>query len=210
MLRKTALCVTIAAAALAQESAPSGLLKGTLLTWSGSGTGGAFTFLGSENRVYSCSYDQKTYMERDNQRITFSRTEKGDRMEIVSDRRPGSSLCYARTVHIIDPPQTHLVPGVRPRPKDAPSMSPLTHHGNLTFSGVVLRVTQDFLVLKSRNGEHQTIRLRSDTRFLAEGQISSSGNLRANTKVFVQAGKNLDNEVEAYQVVWGEILQPEE
>jgi hypothetical protein len=29
-----------------------------------------------------------------------------------------------------------------------------------------------------------------------------------NTRVFVRAGKSFDNEVEAYQVVWGEILQP--
>jgi len=42
-----------------------------------------------------------------------------------------------------------------------------------------------------------------------EGQPAEVGSLRANLVVFVRAGKNLDQEVEAYQVVWGEILQPE-
>jgi len=65
------------------------------------------------------------------------------------------------------------------------------------------------LYLRSRAGERSAIRLRPDTRFLMEGQPSELGSLRANLVVFVRAGKNLDNEVEAYQVVWGEILQPE-
>jgi hypothetical protein len=206
---KTALCLLLAAAALAQESAPPGLLRGVLLSWSAAADGGAFTFLGFENRVYSCSYDQKTYMERDNQRITFARAEKGDRLEIVSDRRPGSPLCYARTVHILNDPRAYLMPGVRPRPKE-PAFATLTPRANLTFTGVVVRVTSATLTLRSRSGEHQLIHVRPDTRFLGEGQVAGPGSLRANTMVFVRAGKNLDDEVEAYQVIWGGILHPEE
>lgn len=200
----------LAATALAQESAPPGLLRGMLLSWSATAGAGAFTFLGFENRVYSCSYDQKTYLERDSQRITFARAEKGDRLEVVTDRPAGSSLCYARTVHILENPRTYLVPGVRPRPKDSPAFARPTPHGDLTFTGVVVRVTPVILTLRSRSGEHRLIHLRPDTRFLGEGQVADVGSLRANTTVFVRAGKNLDNEVEAYQVIWGEILHPEE
>ena len=33
-------------------------------------------------------------------------------------------------------------------------------------------------------------------------------NLPVNTVVFIRGGRNLYDEVEAYQVIWGEILQP--
>ena len=200
----------LATAALAQENAPPGLLRGVLLSWSAAADGAAFTFLGFENRVYSCSYDQKTYMERNNQRTTFARAEKGDRLEIVADHRPGSGLCYARTVHILDDPRSYLVPGVRPRPKESSTFATLTPRGDLTFTGVVVRLTPATLTLRFRSGEHKLIRLRADTRFLGDGQLAGPGSLRANTMVFVRAGKNLDDEVEAYQVIWGEILHPEE
>jgi hypothetical protein len=211
MLPKSALCLMLATAAMAQENAPSGLLRGVLLSWSAAADGGAFTFVASENRVYSCSYDRKTYMERDNQRSTFASAQKGDRLEIVTDRRPGSSLCYARTVHVLEVPRAYLVPGVRPRPKESgAAFATLPPRGNLTFTGVVVRVTPETLTLRSRSGERQTIHLRPDTSFLGEGQVSSPGSLHANTTVFVRAGRNLDDQVEAYQVIWGEILQPEE
>ena len=28
------------------------------------------------------------------------------------------------------------------------------------------------------------------------------------TRVFVRAGKNLDDQVEAYQIIWGDIMEP--
>jgi hypothetical protein len=66
------------------------------------------------------------------------------------------------------------------------------------------------LYMRSRDGERSSIRLRPDTRYLMEGEPAEIGSLRANLVVFIRAGKNLDNEVEAYQVVWGQILQPEQ
>ena len=205
------LCAAIlAGTALGQESAPPGLLRGVLLSWSATAGAGAFTFLGFENHVYSCSYDQKTYLERDSLPITFARAEKGDRLEVVTDRPAGSSRCYARTVHILENPRTYLTPGVRPRPKASATFATVTPHGDLTFTGVVVRVTPAILTLRSRSGEHKLIHLRPDTRFLGEGQVADAGSLRANTTVFVRGGKNLDDEVEAYQVIWGEILHPEE
>jgi len=37
-----------------------------------------------------------------------------------------------------------------------------------------------------------------------------AADLKPNTRVFVRAGKNLEDQIEAYQIVWGEILQPTE
>ena len=205
-------CIMILAAtatALAQESAPSGFLRGQLLSWTGTPRLGQFTFQAAENHLYFCSYDDKTYFEREKRHITIAGAEKGDRLEIVSDHRQGSNVCYARTVHIMDEPRVVKLPGVQPRPRPLTPPDLAATRGTLSFSAVVLKVTPEMLYLRSRAGERSAIRLRPDTRFLMEGQPSEVGSLRANLVVFVRAGKNLDNEVEAYQVVWGEILQPE-
>jgi hypothetical protein len=199
-----------AATAMAQENAPSGFLHGQLLSWTGTPRAGEFTFQVPENRVYFCSYDEKTYFEREKRHITIAGTEKGDRLEVVSDQRMGSSVCYARTVHIMDDPRIVKRPGVRPRPRPVTAPDLAATRGTMNFSGVVLKATPEMLYMRSRAGERSYVRLRPDTRYLMEGQPAEVGSLRANLVVFVRAGKNLDNEVEAYQVVWGQILQPEQ
>jgi hypothetical protein len=40
------------------------------------------------------------------------------------------------------------------------------------------------------------------------GEVVDAAALKPNTRVFVQAGKTFYDQVEAYQVVWGEILGP--
>jgi hypothetical protein len=61
--------------------------------------------------------------------------------------------------------------------------------------------------LHTRQGE-RTILLRDDTRYLANGDFATSSALCPNMRVFVRAGRNLYNEFEGYQVVWGEIKEP--
>src|SRR5205823_992987 len=142
--------------------APPGLLRGTLVSWEGTSQSGRFTFHASEDHAYFCTYDEKTYFERDSQRITMAGSEKGDRLEVVSDQKQGSNVCYARTVHVLENPRTYLVPGVRPRlhvSKTPPP--PFRPRGDLTLSGSVLRVTPDSLILRSRSGERKIVRLRT-------------------------------------------------
>jgi hypothetical protein len=161
--------------------------------------------------MYSCSYDDKTYMERDSRRIAIANAEKGDRLEIVSDYKRDSMVCYARLVHVLDPQHAYVVPGVRPRSKASKSPTePFGPRGNMTFSGLVMAVKSNVLTLKSRTGDYETIHLRPDTRYSTDGQTAQASNLRINTLVFVRCGRNLEDEVEAYQVVWGEILKPTE
>jgi hypothetical protein len=212
MPAKTAgiLIVLAVGQALAQEDAPPGLLRGEFVSWSGTPRGGDFTFRSTTHQLYSCSYDQKTYIERWNQRITFAGADKGDRLELISDHRLGSVACYARMVQILDVPPAHAVAGVRPRLRSPSPIAALAPRGNMTVAGVVLRVFPELLVLKLRSGEHAFVCLRSDTQYLAQGQPSAAGSLRANTLVFVRAARNLDGEVEAYQVIWGEILQSDQ
>ncbi len=79
--------------------------------------------------------------------------------------------------------------------------------GNLTFSGVVSRLNSESLVLRTRAGE-QTLLIRRDTRYVANGDTVEAAQLRPNMRVFVRAGRNLYEQVEAYQVIWGSILDP--
>ena len=198
-------------AVCAQENAPAGFLKGDFLSWTGTPQNGQFVFQSAGNRIYSCTYDNKTYIERDKRYITIAGAEKGDRLEIVSDYRNGSMVCYARLVHILDPQSALVMPGMRQRAK-APNrlFEVFGPRGTMTVSGLVRSIASNVLTLKSRSGEYQTIHLRADTRYSGDGQTAEAGNLRVNTLVFIRCSRNLENEVEAYQVVWGEILRPEE
>ena len=195
----------------AQENAPAGFLKGDFLSWTGTPRSGQFVFQSAGNRIYSCTYDNKTYIERDKRLITIASTEKGDHLEIVSDYRNDSMVCYARLVHVVDPQRAYSAPGVRPRAKATNRpIEPFGPRGNMTLSGLVMGVGSNVLTLKSRSGEYQKIHLRADTRYSTGGQTAEAANLRNNTLVFVRCSRNLENEVEAYQVVWGEILRPDE
>ena len=199
----------IAAAALcAQENAPPGLLRGDFLSWTGTARNGQFLFETGVNRIYSCSFDDKTYMEREGRRIEIA--QKGEHLEIVSDRRPDSLVCYARLVHVLDPQRAYFAPGVRPHPKTSRLIEPFGPRGTLTLSGLVMSIKANILTLKSRAGEYATIHLRPDTRYSTGGQTAEAANLRNNTLVFVRCGRTVEDEVEAYHVIWGEILRPDE
>jgi hypothetical protein len=200
----------VAGGLLAQENAPSGILHGDLEAWNGNAGGGEITFRNADNRMYQCSYDDKTYFERENQRISVMATEKGDRVEILSDRKFGTDVCYARTVQVLVTPAARVVPGVRPHIRQAISSTDLFGpRGDLTFAGVVLRLNGERLILRMRSGEHKSIVLRPDTIYLASGQVVEPGLLPVTTRVFIRAGRNLDDRIEAFQVVWGDILEPQ-
>jgi hypothetical protein len=193
----------------AQENAPIGVLRGELLAWAGGARAGEVTFRNADDRVYQCTFDGKTYFERANERIAVSAMQKGDRLEVLADRKDGSGLCYARTIHVIDAQPVRPLPGMRPRLRLTSNPTELfAPRGDMTFAGVILRMNADALILRMRTNEHKTIHLRPDTRYLSEGQSLDRSNLEVNTMVFIRAGKNLDDEIEAYQVVWGKILEP--
>jgi Domain of unknown function (DUF5666) len=206
---KCALVVALPVLVGAQDNAPIGVLRGELLAWAGETRAGEVTFRNADDRVYQCTFDGKTYFERSNERIAVSAMQKGDRVEVLADRKDGTGLCYARTIHVIDTPAVRTAPGMRPRLRLTSNPTELfAPRGDMTFAGVVLRMNPDSLVLRMRSNEHKTIHLRADTRYLSDGQALSRKHLEVNTRVFIRAGKNLDDEIEAYQVVWGQILEP--
>src|SRR5262249_8612801 len=82
----------------AQTSMPIGILRGDVIAWQGSPAAGELTVRSAQNTVYGCSYDYRTYVERDHWRISISSLAAGDPVELMADRRAGSSNCYLRTV----------------------------------------------------------------------------------------------------------------
>jgi len=80
--------------------------------------------------------------------------------------------------------------------------------GNVTFSGVVRRLSPNILVLRTREEPEKLVLLRDDTRFLDSGFPADLSRLAVNTRVFVRGGKNIENDLEAYQIIWGEIAGP--
>ena len=207
------LCLSPSVVLHGQQPPFSGVIRGVLIECDHTGPAGEFSLrANSSNQVYRFRFDAKTYVEREEQRISIERLQKGDSIEVVGDRDEGVAVHYARTVHVSAAPRPLRAEASssRSRTYRASPIELLFPRGNLTYSGVIARLTVDRLVLHTRQEGEKTILLRLDTRYVAGGIMVDAAELKPNTRVFVRAGKNLEDQVEAYQVIWGEILQPAE
>ena len=193
----------------AAETPPSAaLIRGVLLERDSQVASGQFSVRLADNQVFRYQFDKKTYVEREQQLVDVPRLKPGDKVEVVSDALPGSVLRYARTIHVIyDPPAPHP-PSLRRLGSANRLAEERVRTGTLTYSGVVFRMNGDRLVLHTRDGGEQSLVLRKDTRYLRNGEIVEPATLLMNTRVFVRAGKDLWDEIEAYQIIWGKILEP--
>ncbi|SPE35085.1 conserved hypothetical protein [Candidatus Sulfopaludibacter sp. SbA6] len=197
------------AVGMAQTPPPvPALVRGVLLERDTGSTSGEFSVRAPDNQVYRYQFDRKTYVERDDQMIDVKRLEPGEKVEVVSDVVPGLVLRYARTIHVLpEPPPARPSSAARLRAA-RPALDRITPTGNLTFSGVVFRLTGERIVLHTREGGEQSLLLRKDTRYVENGEMVEAANLKLNMRVFVRAGKDLYDQLEAYQVIWGNILEP--
>jgi hypothetical protein len=194
-----------------QESLPVSKVQGSLLEWEGSATAGELSIRTTTYHVYLFRFNAQTVFERASRRISILDTGRGDVLAVFSDSPPGTPGSYARKVQVLrraaPPARNVLRPRARSRfyPRYVDRMFP---RGRLTMAGVVLRRSEGSLVLRTRFDGEQTVLLRPDTRYLESGSQVASSALKVNTRIFVRGGKNLDQEIEAYQVIWGEILLP--
>jgi hypothetical protein len=194
---------------LTAETPPTAaLVRGVLLERDSQLASGQFSVRLADNQVFRYEFDRKTYVEREQQLVDIARLKPGEKVEVVSDALPGSVLRYARTVHVIydqPPPRPPSLGRLRSSSRLAEERIPL---GTVTYSGVVFRLSDQRLVLHTRDGREQALLLRKDTRYLRNGEIVDPAALQMNTRVFVRAGKDLWDQLEAYQVIWGKILEP--
>jgi hypothetical protein len=193
---------------MSQENAPVGIVRGDLVEWDGDKVQGDILVRTPPDRIYTCHFDGFTYLERDGQRIGLSALKAGDRLELVTDRKPGSQRCYARTVRVVDKTPAPVNPGYRVNMRRNTIIDQLYPRGNLTFSGVIIRMNPHMIVLRTRTPGETTVLLRQDTRYMDSGLPAEVSMLAVNTRVSIRGGRNLDNELEAYQVIWGEIEGP--
>jgi len=207
-MRTLWLLVPLAWVGLAQTSAVPPLVRGVLLERDTQSAAGEFSVRAADNQVYRYQFDRKTYVERDDHMIEVKRLEPGEKVEVVSDVVPGSALRYARTIHVLPEPQPPRVAAANRLRALSFSPERSMPAGNLTFSGVVFRLTGERMVLHTREGGERSLLLRKDTRYLENGELVEPADLKLNMRVFVRAGKDLYDQLEAYQVIWGDILKP--
>src|SRR5215831_7488350 len=192
--------------AAAPAEMPPGLFRGSVVNWSGTTTAGDLSIRAGQNASLFCYFDSHSYMERDHRRIAVSSLNPGERVEILADHKPGFNTCYARTIAVIDPATERAMERARQaRTQPVARTSFFTPAGDRTFAGMVIRITNRALTLRTRAGE-TTLALRPDTRYLDDGVWLDAAALHINTHVFVRAGKTIEGVLEAYQVMWGEIL----
>ena len=198
----------IAAPIAAQEIAPIGIVRGTLVDCDAT----QLAVRTVDNHTYRFVTDGKTFIERDNFRISCSKIDKAEALEIVSDRSTVPGMRYARLITVVNPEmrarRRALMAARAPLlPSEDPTWS-IAPRGSLTFTGVVLRMDEDGLVLRTRADGEKWIQVRRDTRYREDGLRVEPSSLHSSTRVFVRAGTNLDGLIEAYEIVWGEILSP--
>lgn len=211
----------LAAGLCAGQTAPApqpaaALIRGVLLERDVQTSEGEFSVRLADNRVFRYRFDRKTYVERENNLIDVARLHPGEKVEVVSDAIPGFVLRYARTIHVIEDPQSPRLTGTTQGPttqgryrayRSVEERERTLPTGNLTYAGIVSRITPDRLVLRTREGE-QTLFVGKETRFVQDGALVAADTLKLNMRVFIRAGKDLYDQVQAYQIIWGSILAP--
>lgn len=206
-LLSTAAALMSVSPVAAQLRNASPLIRGVLVERDARSSG-EFSVRAADNQIFRYHFDSKTYVEREDRLVDIPRLDPGEKIEVLSDEGPAATVRYARTVHVMLPP----LPGrsaSRERMRAAHSpVDYFTPISTMSVAGVVSRVGPDWLVLHTREAGNQTILLRQDTRYLDNGEAVEAAALQPTMRVFIRAGRNLYDEIEAYQIIWGEILEP--
>ena len=195
--------------AFGDDLPPVRIVRGLLIEWDMQGLAGEFSVRQTDNHVQRCRVTPETYMTRhaSGLRVRPEGVKAGDFLEVVADLRNGPSRCQALTIYIgVSDPERRSPRLPSPSPPSR-LMETLSPRGRLTFAGVVQKLEANRMTVQTRNDGPKTFQLRSDTLFSAEGRVVERDKLQVHTHVFVRAGNGLYGEIEAYQVVWGDILQ---
>jgi len=201
-----ACCLLLVAPLVAGAQFPAPQQAGVLLERDLNVDSGELAIRAPDHQVYRYRFDPQTVVHRDTFAGGMGHLRLGDQVTVESDAVAGSLVRYARTIWVSDTPSMlSLSDSRRSVGYSLLDLSP--HMGNMTFAGVVSRLNGQSLVLRTREGE-QTLLIRHDTRYVANGDTVEAARLKPNMRVFVRAGRNVYEQVEAYQVIWGSILVP--
>jgi hypothetical protein len=217
MLAAVTLLLILCAGARAEEAIaenqapPVRILKGELIEWKIQGLAGEMALRDEESRVERCRVYPKSHLMRSNIRIHPHGVRLGDMVEVVADFRAGAARCAVVTLYIQHfTPRRKMVDGKLRSPVYPSSyLNNLWARGLLTFTGIVSRVEDGTLLIRTRNDGERTFTLRDDTVFQNLGRQVQRETLESWTRVFVRASRMYDGTLEAHQVVWGGILTPD-
>jgi hypothetical protein len=207
LLRASAAFLFFAGFLAAAPEMAVGIFRGSVEGVNGTPARGQLTARAADGTVATCNYDSRSYFEMDKARINATKLQTGDSVWVVADHRPGSVACYTRMLRVVlpEPPR----PPSRSRLQGEQRRNDLFQPGgDRTISGIVVRHESDRLTLRTRQGDEATLSLLPGTRYLGDGLRMNAGDLAVNMRVSVRAGRNLRGELEAYQVVWGGMLDP--
>ncbi len=182
------------------EPMPAGYFRGNLVSVEGTAEEGVLVARADDGGLFDCAYDSKSYLEFSKQRVAATRLVAGDRLDVLSDRSGRGRGCYIRILHVLPPEPSRTRAAKAQRP-----LARLTPVVTATLSGIVVRNQDGLLTIRTRESQ-ETVLVRRDTRFIGDGLRGEASSLGMNQRVFIQAGRNLDGELEAYQVTWGGIL----
>ena len=187
--------------ALAAQDKPSlGIVHGTLSERKGSD----LRVKTQEDGTVVFRVNLESAIERDRMPVPLDQLFSGASLEIFWEGQI-EGVRYARLVKLLG---RQLMTSKMLFPYGSPGDS-IVPRGTLVLTGIVLRLAADRMVLRTRADGERSLMLRYDTRYKEEGRRVEASALAPSTRVFIRAGKNLDGQLEAYEVVWGQILAPE-
>lgn len=181
-------------------------VRGVLLESAWADSHGEISVRAPDHRVHVFLLDAGTLIQRHDQAVEPRSLTAGDAVEVICDADDRGLRRYARAVLVTAParPRPPLPTWRDWGPADAGGLFP---RGRITFAGIVTAVAAGRLYLRTRNQGRQVLLLREDTQFRGDGLPCEPEALRVNMHVFVRAGRSLEGELEAFQIVWGRILR---
>lgn len=187
-------------AVLFGEPARTGLVRGIVFDMQTN----TISLRSAPGDVYRFTFDSRTWIERERERIPGASLHNGELLEVISDR--GGR--YARMIHVLDrtPPRPPVLEGhlrLYRKKSEIPARSAL-----LEYTGVVTEILENELKLRTRFDGVKTIYLVPDTRCLNDGVQVDAGSLHGQTRVSVKTLENRDGETTAVEIVWGKLLNP--
>ena len=192
---------------MGQDRGLAPLARGVWQEWVGSETNGSFLFKTTDDEAHRCAFTSKTYFEREHKRTWVSRIESGQQVEVLSEKQGDGLRCRALIVRVLTP-QALESPRYKWRTWQS-AAEIVAPRGNVILTGIVLEHDEFSLRLRTRDGSRYLINLRPDTKFASAGASVERTELPAYQPIQVRAGKTYDNKIEAFSIVWGEILRPE-
>ena len=163
-------------------------------------TGGADLLFRDRNfRLYRCFGDLEDLKQ--------ANIRAGD----VVDWSPGfdgSGRCRIATLRFVG---RAYEPNRRPRMRlDLNPLNTVIRRGNVMYGGVIAYIDGEYLEVRTTRGERIRAQLRDDTHYFQDGLPSAFGELVLNQVVSIRAGRNFEGQLEAFYVMWGDILRPQE